>query len=97
MEYDKKFKILVLNFYKDINYFEYFSRRSKNDNIWGVIKDYKNVWFKRIKDSLKILFNNRITLSNDFILRDVDHINDFIEALKEAKQFCLEDKNENKN
>lgn len=53
------------------------SRVDKDSNF------FKNMW-KRIKDSLQILFTGYLDIDEEFIFRDNDHLKDFRNTLEEA-------------
>jgi hypothetical protein len=99
LEYDKQLNILSLNFYKEVQYlacyFDDYNEKSLKDKFLYFITEYKNVLVRRIKAACRILFLGRIGMQEEFLLKDSVHINDFIEALKEAKEFCEKDEKEN--
>jgi len=76
--------MIFLNFWKKI----YWSANWKSNDNW-----FRNILF-RIKGALKILFFGYLEFQEDFILEGEEHIDSFINALKEGKQFI---KNKNKN
>lgn len=84
-EYDKKADIIYVSFYKKL--------------IWCDCCHGLN-WFqriyRRIKAALKIIFTGWIDVNESIILQNIDHIDGFIEALKEGKEYILEYQKENK-
>lgn len=72
----------MLHFYKDV-YFDYWKYSDP-----GFLNSIKRILY-RIKKSLILLFTGKIKLSSDFIIKDIDHINAFIEALQEGRDYCL--------
>jgi len=78
-ELDEEFGFIDITFHKKIMWADY----------WGCKPLYKRI-YDRIKVSLKILFTGYIELEGDFMIRDEDHIDSFIEALKEGKEKMLE-------
>jgi hypothetical protein len=89
IEYDKEINMLFLHFYKEVEYAAWWFW--KDDNFLGKIKDIYNCIIKRIKGSIKLLFTGRLEMEDEFILSREDHINDFIEALQEGKEYCKEE------
>jgi len=76
--------MIFLNFWKKI----YWSANWKSNDNW-----FRNILF-RIKGALKILFFGYLEFQEDFILEGEEHIDSFINALKEGKQFI---KNKNRS
>jgi hypothetical protein len=75
-EHDKDIPdMLFLNMYKDLAWSSY----------WGDTNFFQRIW-RRIKTALRILFVGFIEVEESFILRGEDHIDAFIEALKEGKR-----------
>lgn len=70
-------EMIFLNFYKQLAWSSYW----RDDDKW-----YKNIWC-RIKGATKMLFKGYITVEESFILRGKEHIDSFIEALEEGKQY----------
>lgn len=69
--------MIFLNFYKKV----YWSANWKSNDNW-----FKNILF-RIKGAFKILFFGYLELQEDFILEGEEHIDSFINALKEGKEY----------
>lgn len=89
-EYDKSTDILFLNFYKTISYSKEFGHLYyEDDTLVDVIKDKIKVLWKRMKDATKLLFTGYVEMESDFILKDTQHIQDFIDALIEGREYCL--------
>ena len=89
-EYDKSIDILFLNFYKTISYSKEFGHLYyEDDTLVDVIKDKIKVLWKRMKDATKLLFTGYVEMESDFILKDTQHIQDFIDALIEGREYCL--------
>jgi len=84
LEYDPDINMIFLNFYKDVSY-----------NWWDEKEGFFN-WFKnisiRFKKSMKLLFTGNLEMNENFILQDIDQINNFIEALQEGVEYCKEEK-----
>jgi len=89
-EYDKDANMLFLNFYKQINYSKEFNYVFENDTLIDSIKNKIGVIWRRLKDATKLLFTGYIEMSGDFVLKDKQHIQDFIDAMVEGRDFCLE-------
>lgn len=74
-EYDKEFNIIYINFYKDL--------------MWSSHMGDGNFFtrgYRRIKCSLRVFFKGYIEVQESFIMRDIEHINNFIELLKEGRE-----------
>jgi len=72
-EYDKECNEMELFFYKKIDWCTNWS------DPW-----YKNAW-RRIRDSLKMLFTGWIELEADFLIQDIDHIDNIITAMIDGR------------
>jgi hypothetical protein len=68
--------MLFLNFYKDLAWSSY----------WGDSNFFNRIW-KRFKASLRIFFVGYIEVEESFIIQGEEHIDSFIKALEEGKQF----------
>lgn len=88
-EYDKDMNMLFLSFYKTINYSKEFSYVWDDDTLVDTIKNRIEVIWRRLKDATKLLFTGYVEMDGDFILQDKQHIQDFIDALIEGRDFCL--------
>jgi len=91
IEFDinEEFNLIHITFYKKIMWSDY----------WGNNTFYKKI-YNRIKASLRILFTGYIDMEGDFMIQDEDHMDSFIEALKEGRQKMVECKKrfeDNKN
>jgi len=87
MEFEKDSEIpemIFLNFYKKLVWSSYWGDHDK----W-----YRNFWL-RIKGATKMIFKGYIEVEESFILRGEDHIDSFIEALEEGKQYMKDVKGE---
>lgn len=89
LEYDKSVNMLIVNFYKTINYSQEFSYVHDSDTLIDVVKNRLKAMWKRIKDATKLLFTGYVEMESDFILQDTQHIQDFIDAIMEGKEYCL--------
>jgi hypothetical protein len=83
IEYDKELGLITLTFYKNLHF-----------NSWiysepGFINYIKKILY-RWKTALKIIFTGWLSLESELILIDIDHINNFIEALQEGRDYCIE-------
>ena len=76
LEWDKELKMIFLNLYKNLCWSSYW----QDDDKW-----YKNIWC-RIKGASKLLIFGYIKVSECLIIKDVDHIDAFIEALQKGKE-----------
>jgi len=79
IEFERDPKIpdmIFLNFYKDLAWSSY----------WGDTNFFSRMW-RRLKTSLRILFMGYIEVEESFILQGEEHIDSFIKALEEGKQF----------
>jgi len=88
-EYDKECNMLFLNFYRKINYSKQFGFRCDDDTLVDLIKDRIKIIWNRFKDATKLLFTGYIEMHSEFILKDKQHIQDFIDALIEGRDYCL--------
>ena len=86
LEKDKELpEFILLNFYENMEWCSYWV----DDNKW-----YKNFW-SRIKAACKILFTGYISVENTLVLRGEKHIDSFIKALEEGKQYLKGKNNAN--
>ena len=106
IEVDDKFKLIELHFYKDVNFD--FWRYPDDSKLWleeGFVNFIKDLYYNKLingtkrfiyrwKKALILGFTGEIKLHSDFCLIDIDHINDFIEALQEGRDYCAEIKKE---
>lgn len=76
-EKDPDLDFIYLNMYAKLEWSSYWNYEDK----W-----YKNFWC-RIKGAFKMLFKGYIEVEESLILRGEEHINSFIEALEEGKQY----------
>ena len=80
-ECDKKIPgMIFLNMYKDLGWSSY----------WGYNDNFFTRFLSRIKTAFRILFIGYIEVEESFILKGEDHIDAFIEALKEGKRLMKE-------
>lgn len=77
-------QMIFLNFYKKLLWSSYWGDNDK----W-----YKNFWL-RIKGATKMIFTGYVEVEESFILRGEKHIDSFIEALEEGKQYIKDAKGE---
>jgi len=91
-EYDKSANMLFLNFYKTISYSKQFGYMFEDNTLLDSIKNKIEVIWRRLKDATKLLFTGYIEMNGDFVLKDKQHIQDFIDAMVEGRDYCL-DKN----
>jgi hypothetical protein len=89
LEYDKSINMLVVNFYKSVNYSAEFSYKHDSDTLVDVAKDKVKIIWKRIKDATILLFTGNVEMEADFILQEPQHIQDFIDAMIEGREYCL--------
>lgn len=54
---------------------------------------FKNLWY-RIKKATRLVFTGHLEMNEDFILQGEDHVNNFIDILKEGKNFIKENRDE---
>ena len=97
IEVDDEFKLIQLNFYKDVffDFWRYPDTFNKDDGFlqWVIRNKIINVtkrFFYRWKKAIILAFTGEIKLNGDFVLIDIDHINAFIEALQEGRDYCLD-------
>ena len=74
-EANKDFGYSVQFFY-DLCYVGAFYDSNKLFKLW-----------RRIKDALRLVFIGYIELQGDFVIREPEHFDNFIEALKEGREF----------
>lgn len=103
---DDEFKLIEMHFYKDVH-FDFWRYPDDND-LWlkeGFINFIKDLYCNKLingtkrflyrwKKALILGFTGEIKLHGDFVLLDLDHIDNFIEALKEGRDYCVEVKKE---
>jgi len=77
IEYDKKLNLISLNFYKDFEYFNWSD---------GYLDKVINCW-KRFKTAMRILFVGYIEVNADMIINGTDHVDAFIDALIEGRNY----------
>ena len=85
-EIDKDFHMIHINFYKNMVWADYYKHDNKIKQIWS-----------RIKASMVILFKGYIDMEDSFLIKDIDHMDSFITALKEGKEKMLQAKKEAEN
>ena len=68
--------MIFINFYKDLAWSSY----------WGDSNFFTRIW-RRFKTSLRIFFIGYIEVEESFILQGEKHIDSFIKALEEGKDF----------
>ncbi|MFZ4438850.1 MAG: hypothetical protein ACOYOS_10515 [Syntrophales bacterium] len=90
IEVDEEFRLIQLHFYKDV-YFDHW--RYPDRTFLDRIKGYLYRW----KKAIILAFTGEIKLHGDFVLVDIDHINDFIEALTEGRDYCVDVKEKGQN
>ena len=104
---DDEFKLIELHFYKDVQFDSW--RYPDDTDLWlkeGFINFIKDLYYNKLingtkrflyrwKKALILGFTGEIKLHGDFVLLDLDHIDNFIEALKEGRDYCVEVKKEN--
>jgi hypothetical protein len=88
MEFDKEYGgIISITFYKE---FYFFYPTTYTDEILEKIKNWwKGIWW-RISSAFKILFIGHIQISSDMTIDPEEHIDDFIKALQEGRDYCKE-------
>jgi hypothetical protein len=100
IEVDDEFKLIEMHFYKDVHFD--FWRYPDDNNLWledGFTNFIKDLFYNKIingtkrflyrwKKALILGFTGEIKLHGDFCLINIDHINDFIEALQEGRDYC---------
>jgi hypothetical protein len=91
IECDDEFGLIQLHFYKDVH-FDFWRYPSYNFFEF----DWFRRFFYRWKKAIILAFTGEIKLHGDFVIIDVEHINNFIKALTEGRDYCLEVKKENK-
>ena len=80
LEWDKDVKMVFLNFYKKLVWSAY----------WGTDNWFKSQWLK-LKAIYKIVFFGYIEVEESLIIKDPEHIDNFLTALVHGRQ-KLEDK-----
>ncbi|MCK9439744.1 MAG: hypothetical protein WC188_11525 [Candidatus Caldatribacteriota bacterium] len=84
IEIDQEFKIIILNFYKTLNCSTFsYIKDSKIKQLFANIK-------KRFYYAFKIFFTGEISLNSDLIISKKDHIDNFIDALQEGRDYCFD-------
>jgi len=87
IECDDDFGFIQLHFYKDV-YFDFW--RYSDEGILNSIKRFLYRW----KKAFVLAFTGEISLHGDFIIMQPEHINNFIEALQEGRDYCVKAKEE---
>jgi len=82
-EFDKKVNMLFLNFHKDVIVCEPY------DDKENIIDKLERYWIRFCK-SMKLLFTGYLKMEESFILQNKDHINNFIDALQEGRDYILD-------
>jgi len=90
IEVDDKFGTISVHMYRDLE-FEYWRFSSS-----GFINLLKRIWFRLIS-SIRLFITGNLRTSGNFVLVDLEHINSFIEALQEGRDYCLKSEEERKN
>jgi hypothetical protein len=81
LEYAPEFDEIFMNFYKRVAISVYWNDANFLTRIW-----------RRIKYCLQIIFTGKIELTETHIFRDIEHIDAFIEAMKEGKEKMLNER-----
>jgi len=76
LERDKEVDMIFMNMYKDVHWCSY----------WQADGFFKETWVK-IKAALRILFNGHIKVEESFIFKGDDHIDAFLNAIKEGRDY----------
>ena len=87
VECDTEFGLIELHFYKDVQFDHWVYSEP------GIINYFKRLAY-RWKKIIKLIFTGTISLESDFVLIDIDHINNFIEAMQEGRDYCIAAKKE---
>jgi len=90
IECDTKWGIIELHFYNNAR-FDYWRYSDP-----GIVNYFKRIIY-RWKKAIKLIFTGKISLENDMVLVDIDHINNFIEAMQEGRDYCINAKNKDNN
>jgi len=90
IEVDDKFGIISVYMCRDLE-FEYWRFNSS-----GAINFLKRIWYRLIS-SIKLFITGNLKTSGNFVLVNLEHINSFIEALQEGRDYCLKSEEERKN
>lgn len=78
LNFDKELNMLTMSFNYELSVNE-----SYNEGLLGHIK----IAFKRILKAVRLLFTGRIVCNEEFIFHGDDHIDAFIQALDEGRQY----------
>lgn len=82
MSWDKEVGYIYLEIYKNLIASSYYGR------LWKHF-DFIRVWRNKIKMIKKIIFDGYIEIQGDTLFKDVEHIENFINALEQGKQFII--------
>ncbi len=91
---------------QDILWFEKFQKKIKKDGwkkenirffIENTIFYFLNQYWYRFKKSLRLFFTGYLEMNEDFILREGEHFDNFIQMLNEGKEIMKEKITNNKN
>lgn len=80
IEYDEELNYISLNMYKNLH-------ASAHWNYGWKYFDFIRVWQNKIKMIKDILCKGYIEVQEEFLIKDENHINEFIEALEEGKEY----------
>lgn len=84
IECDNNYGLLQLHFYKDVQF---------DDWRYPSYEFFKFDWLRRFfyrwKKAIILAFTGKIILHGDFVILDLEHINNFIEALQEGRDYCI--------
>jgi len=82
VECDTELGLIELHFYKDVQ-FDYWMYPEP-----GIVNYFKRLAY-RWKKIIKLIFTGEISLESDFVLIDIEHINNFLEAMQEGRDYCI--------
>lgn len=81
LEYEPVFDQMYMNFYKKVAISVY----------WNDVNFLARMW-RRIKYCLQIIFTGKIELTETHIFKDIEHIDAFIEAMKEGREKIINER-----
>lgn len=87
LEWDKKVKMVFMNFYKKLAWCAY----------WGVGNNWFKSQWKKLQAIYKIIFHGYIEIEESLIFQDPEHIENFMKALEEGRKKLEEKYKENQN
>jgi hypothetical protein len=94
IEIDKDVQMMTLTFGRR---FRIFYNSSYTDEVFEKIKNWVRSMKWRLSLVIKMLFTGYIKIDSELIILDVKHIDSYIKALQEGRDYCFKRAEENKS